>query len=163
MTDTPIDEMMHIMTVPTPTTADDFDLPATRGFVRMELAHLRTLMIAGFASLRNELRTESKADQAVLRAELRADHDSLRAELKADMNALRAELKADMTVLRDELKAEIRAVDHRLTDVDRRLSAQLVDLTVSMERSHRSLLRWFISAQIATITVVAILVNSLRV
>ncbi|NBN96202.1 MAG: hypothetical protein EBV41_01010, partial [Actinobacteria bacterium] len=74
-----------------------------------------------------------------------------------------AELKADMTVLRDELKAEIRAVDHRLTDVDRRLSAQLVDLTVSMERSHRSLLRWFISAQIATITVVAILVNSLRV
>jgi len=174
LTDTPIDEMMHIMTVPTPTTADDFDLPATRGFVRMELAHLRTLMIAGFASLRNELRTESKADQAVLRAELRADHDSLRAELKADMNALRAELKADMnalraelkadmTVLRDELKAEIRAVDHRLTDVDRRLSAQLVDLTVSMERSHRSLLRWFISAQIATITVVAILVNSLRV
>ncbi|MEY3576271.1 MAG: hypothetical protein RLZZ88_1414 [Actinomycetota bacterium] len=163
MTDTPIDEMMHIMTVPTPTTADDFDLPATRGFVRMELAHLRTLMIAGFASLRNELRTESKADQAVLRAELRADHDSLRAELKADMNALRAELKADMTVLRDELKAEIRAVDHRLTDVDRRLSAQLVDLTVSMERSHRSLLRWFISAQIATITVITVLVNSLRV
>ncbi|MEY3978132.1 MAG: hypothetical protein RLZZ284_988 [Actinomycetota bacterium] len=151
------------MTVPTPTTADDFDLPATRGFVRMELAHLRTLMIAGFASLRNELRTESKADQAVLRAELRADHDSLRAELKADMNALRAELKADMTVLRDELKAEIRAVDHRLTDVDRRLSAQLVDLTVSMERSHRSLLRWFISAQIATITVITVLVNSLRV
>jgi hypothetical protein len=177
--------MMQIMTVPTPTTADDVDLPATRGFVRMELAHLRTLMIAGFASLRNDLRTESKADQAALRAELRADHDSLRAELKADMTALRdelkadmtslraelkadmtslrAELKADMTSLRDELKADIRAVDQRLTDVDRRLSAQLVDLTVAMERNHRSLLRWFVSAQIATVTVVAVLINSLRI
>jgi len=152
LTDTPIDEMMQIMTVLTPTTADDFDLPATRGFVRMELAHLRTVMVAGFASLRNDLRTESKADQAALRAELRADHDSLRVEIKADMNALRG-----------ELKAEIRAVDQRLTNVERRLSAQLLDLTVAMERSHRSLLRWFVSAQIATITVVAVLINSLRI
>ena len=174
LTDTPIDEMMQIMTVPTPTTAEDFDLPATRGFVRMELAQLRTLMIAGFASLRNDLRTEFKSDQAGLRAELRAYHDSLRAELradydslcaelKADMGALRAELRADHDSLRAELKADNRTLDQRITDVDRRLSAQLLDLTVAMERNHRSMLRWFVSTQIATITVVAILINSLRI
>ena len=104
------------------------------------------------------LRAELRAYHDSLRAELRADYDSLCAELKADMGALRAELRADHDSLRAELKADNRTLGQRITDVDRRLSAQLLDLTVALERNHRSMLRWFVSTQIATITVVAILI-----
>ena len=75
------------------------------------------------------------------------------------MVALRDELTTEITSLRDE----IRALCQHLADMERRLSAQLVDLKVAMERNHRSMLRWFVSTQIATITVVAILINSLRI
>jgi hypothetical protein len=114
--------MMRVMTTETPVeSADDFDAPATRGFVRYEIGKLRTEMIAGFAALRDEM---VKGDA------------SLRQELRDEM------VKGD---------ASLRAEIHRLE----------IGLRQDMASMHRSLLRWFVATQIATIGVVAALINSL--
>ena len=87
---------MRVMTTETPVeSVDDFDAPASRGFVRYEIGKLRTEMIKMEASLRAEI--------------------------------------------------------HRLE----------VGLRQDMASMHRSLLRWFVATQIATIGVVAALINSL--
>lgn len=122
MTNLHTNEMMRVMTTETPVeSADDFDAPATRGFVRYEIGKLRTEMIAGFAALRDEM---VKGDA------------SLRQELRDEM------VKGD---------ASLRAEIHRLE----------IGLRQDMASMHRSLLRWFVATQIATIGVVAALINSL--
>ena len=106
------------MTTETPAeSVDDFDVPASRGFVRYEIGKLRTEMIAGFAALRDEM-------------------------VKGD-----ASLREEMVKMEASLRAEI----HRLE----------VGLRQDMASMHRSLLRWFVATQIATIGVVAALINSL--
>ena len=133
MTDLQTNEMMRVMTTETPAeSVDDFDAPASRGFVRYEIGKLRTEMIAGFAALRDEM---VKGDA------------SLRQELRDEMVKGDASLREEMVKMEASLRAEI----HRLE----------VGLRQDMTSMHRSLLRWFVATQIATIGVVAALINSL--
>ena len=144
MTDLQTNEMMRVMTTETPVeSVDDFDAPASRGFVRYEVGKLRTEMIAGFAGLQDAM---VKGD-ASLRQELRDSIGVLRDEMvKGDAN-LRQELGDEIVNGDASLRAEI----HRLE----------VGLRQDMASMHRSLLRWFVATQIATIGVVAALINSL--
>jgi len=59
------------------TPPEEFDSLATKSFVRLEIANLRTVMVAGFGALREEmyvghaaLREEMKAGDAALRHEM---------------------------------------------------------------------------------------------
>lgn len=122
MTDLQTNEIMRVMATETPVeSVDDFDAPASRGFVRYEIGKLRTEMIAGFAGLQDAM-------------------------VKGDVS-LRQELGDEIVNGDASLRAEI----HRLE----------VGLRQDMAAMHRSLLRWFVATQIATIGVVAALINSL--
>ena len=70
------------------TPPEEFDSLATKSFVRLEIANLRTVMVAGFGALREEmyvgraaLREEMKAGDAALREEMKAGDASLRHEM----------------------------------------------------------------------------------
>ncbi|MFM8015102.1 MAG: hypothetical protein ACKPCO_03365 [Actinomycetota bacterium] len=77
------------------TPPEEFDSPATKSFVRLEIANLRTVMVAGFGALREEM----KAGDAALREEMYVGHATLREEMKAGDAALRDE----MTVLQSSI------------------------------------------------------------
>ena len=129
MTDLQTNEMMRVMTTETPAeSVDDFDAPASRGFVRYEIGKLRTEMIAGFAGLQDAM---VKGDA------------SLRDEMVKGDASLRQELRDSIAGLRDEMVKGDASLRH------------------DMAAMHRSLLRWFVATQIATIGVVAALINSL--
>ena len=177
MTDQSINEMMQVMAVPTSSVADDFDLPASRGFVRMEVANLRALLVASFSALRDEWRTELRDGLAGLRTDIREGDAELGAEIRraeATMRAdvhrfdtgVRAEIKGVESGLRAklrEVRSEVHQIDDRLREFDKRLLRQLLDTSVTVERSYRSIPRWLISIQLATVTVVITLINSLRI
>ena len=148
------------MTTDTSVTAsDDFDAPATKSFVRYEIANLRTTMVAGFGALREELfaqlgssREEMKAGDEALRLEIRAVDSGLRQEIQAVESTLRLEMSHFVATLREEMKAG-----------DEALRLEIRDLRLEMGSMQRSLLKWFVASQAATITVIATLVASLRV
>ncbi|MFM7893270.1 MAG: hypothetical protein ACKO8P_05550 [Actinomycetota bacterium] len=77
------------------TPPEEFDSPATKSFVRLEIANLRTVMVAGFGALREEM----FVGHAALREEMKAGDAALREELKAGDAALRHE----MTVLQSSI------------------------------------------------------------
>ena len=87
---------MPIMTPePTTTDIDDFDKPASRGFVRYELV--------------------------VTKMELKQDTANLRTELKQDIANLRTELKQDIADVRLELSHVRAEIIDRLAKLDRSL------------------------------------------
>ena len=88
------------------TPPEELDSPATKSFVRLEIANLRTVMVAGFAALREEvylgdaaLREEMKAGDAALREEMKAGDTALREEIRA----IDAALRHEMTVLQSSI------------------------------------------------------------
>ena len=108
---------MPIMTPePTTTDIDDFDKPASRGFVRHELVVTKM---------------ELKQDTANLRTELKQDTANLRTELKQDIANLRTELKQDIANLRTELKQDIADVRLELSNV----RAEIIDRLAKLDRS----------------------------
>lgn len=104
----------------TPATADErisrlegafqaFSVMVNNMVTREEMqAHLATIM-AGFDSLRSEMRISDES----LRTEMRASDESLRSELRSEMRAsnesLRTELRAEMRASNESLRAEMRA------------------------------------------------------
>lgn len=82
-----------------PLDPDDFDKPASRGFVRYELAVTR-----------GELREEITATKL----ELKQDIANVRAELKQDIANVRAELKQDIADLRNEMMERFNKLDRSL-------------------------------------------------
>jgi gamma-glutamyl:cysteine ligase YbdK (ATP-grasp superfamily) len=89
-----------------PLDPDDFDKPASRGFVRYELA--------------------------VTRGELREDIAATKLELKQDIANVRAELKQDIANVRAELKQDIADLRLELADVRRELKQDIADLRNEM-------------------------------
>jgi hypothetical protein len=85
--------------MPSPLDPDDFDKPASRGFVRYELAVTR-----------GELRQEI----AATKLELKQDIANVRAELKQDIANVRAELKQDIADLRNEMMERFNKLDRSL-------------------------------------------------
>ena len=81
------------------TPPEEFDSPATKSFVRLEIANLRTVMVAGFGALREEM----YVGHAALREEMKAGDAALREEMKAGDAALREEMKAGDAALRHEM------------------------------------------------------------
>ncbi|MFM8265972.1 MAG: hypothetical protein ACKOAI_07905 [Acidimicrobiia bacterium] len=166
MTDLQTNEIMRVMATETPVeSVDDFDAPASRGFVRYEIGKLRTEMIAGFAGLQDamvkgdaSLRQELRDLIGALRDEMVRGDASLRQELRDSIEALRDEMVKGDASLRQELGDEIVNGDASLRAEIHRLE---VGLRQDMAAMHRSLLRWFVATQIATIGVVAALINSL--
>jgi len=82
-----------------PLDPDDFDKPASRGFVRYELAVTR-----------GELREEI----AATKLELKQDIANVRAELKQDIANVRAEIKQDIADLRNEMMERFNKLDRSL-------------------------------------------------
>ena len=100
-----------------PLDPDDFDKPASRGFVRYELAVTRGELREEIAATKLEL----KQDIANLRAELKQDIADVRLELaevkrelKQDIADLRAELKQDIADLRAEMMERFNKLDRSL-------------------------------------------------
>jgi hypothetical protein len=89
-----------------PLDPDDFDKPASRGFVRYELAVTRGELREEIAATKLEL----KQDIANVRAELKQDIADLRLEL-ADV---RRELKQDIADLRNEMMERFNKLDRSL-------------------------------------------------
>ena len=140
--------MMRLMATDTSVTAsDDFDAPATKSFVRYEIANLRTTMVAGFGALREELFAQLGSS----REEMKAGDEALRLEIRAVESTLRLEMSHFVATLREEMKAG-----------DEALRLEIRDLRLEMGSMQRSLLKWFVASQAATITVIATLVASLR-
>ncbi len=151
LTDLQTNEMMRVMTTETPAeSVDEFDAPASRGFVHYEIGKLRTEMIAGFSGLRDEM---VKGD-ASLRDEMVKGDASLRQELRDSISGLRDEMVKGDASLRQELRDSIAGLRDEMVKGD-------ASLRQEMGSMHRSLLRWFVATQIATIGVVAALINSL--
>ena len=75
----------------------------------------------------------------------------LRLEIQAVGGALRQEIQAVDSALRLEIQA-----------VESALRLEIRDLRLEMGSMQRSLLKWFVASQAATITVIATLVASLR-
>jgi hypothetical protein len=129
--------MMRLMVTDIATAStDDFDAPATKSFVRYEIANLRTTMVAGFGALREELFAQLGSS----REEMKAGDEALRLEVRAVDSALRQEIQAVGSALRLEIR----------------------DIRLEMANMQKSLLKWFVASQAATITVIATLVASLR-
>ena len=82
-----------------PLDPDDFDKPASRGFVRYELAVTR-----------GELREEI----AATKLELKQDIADVKRELKQDIANVRAELKQDIADLRNEMMERFNTLDRSL-------------------------------------------------
>ena len=177
MTDLQTKEMMRVMATETPVeSVDDFDAPASRGFVRYEIGKLRTEMIAGFAGLQDamakgdaSLRDEMVKSGTSLRDEMVKSGTSLRDEMVKGDVSLRQELRDSIGALRDEMvKGDVslrQELGDEIVNGDASLRAEIhrleVGLRQDMAAMHRSLLRWFVATQIATIGVVAALINSL--
>jgi len=70
------------------TPPEEFDSSATKSFVRLEIANLRTVMVAGFGALREEI----YLGDAALREEMKAGNTALREEIRAIDAALRHEM-----------------------------------------------------------------------
>jgi len=118
------------------TPPEEFDSPATKSFVRLEIANLRTVMVAGFGALREEM----KAGDAALREEMYVGHATLREEMKAGDAALRDGLAQ----LREEMKAGDAALRHEMTLLQ------------------SSIIKWFIGTSLATISVLVPIVALLQ-
>ncbi len=159
LTDLQNNGMMRLMATDISVTdSDDFDAPATKSFVRYEIANLRTAMVAGFGALREELfaqlgssREEMKAGDEALRLEIRAVDSALRLEIRAVESGLRLEMGNLAATLRQEIQA-----------VDSGLRQEIQAVRLEMASMQKSLLKWFVASQAATITVIATLVASLR-
>jgi len=96
---------------------DDFDKPASRGFVRYELVTTRSELREEIAATKLEL----KQDIANVRTELKQDIANVRTELKQDIANVRLELKQDIANVRLEI-AELRTeMIDRFNKLDRSL------------------------------------------
>ena len=89
-----------------PLDPDDFDKPASRGFVRYELAITRGELREEIAATKLEL----KQDIANVRLELA----EVKRELKEDIANVRAELKQDIADLRNEMMERFNKLDRSL-------------------------------------------------
>lgn len=102
----------------------DFDRPASRGFVRYELAVTRSELKQDIANVRLEIaetKRELKQNIADLRTELKQDITNIRLEiaevkreLKDDIGDLRTELKQDIAVLRTDMMERFTALDRSM-------------------------------------------------
>ena len=81
---------------------DDFDRPASRGFVRHEVALLRADMQKEFASVRAEI------------ASLRTDTQKEFASVRIEMANLRADLQKEIADLRLEIAERLSRLETRL-------------------------------------------------
>ena len=91
----------------------DFDRPASRGFVRYELAVTRSELRQDIANVRLEIaevKRELKQDIADLRTELKQDIANVRLEI-ADV---KRELKQDIAVLRTDMMERFTALDRSM-------------------------------------------------
>ena len=78
-------------------------------------------------------------------------NSALRREIQAVESGLRLEMGHLAATLREEMKAG-----------DESLRLEIRDLRLEMANMQKSLLKWFVASQAATITVIATLVVSLR-
>lgn len=130
--------------------AHEFDEPATKGFVRAEIAEART----DFADFRSELRTAigdvqaaSKADIAELRTELKSDIG----EVKVEIADLRTDVKTEIADLRTELRTETGRLSTRIAESEARVAESLRQQTV-----------WFSSATVLAVSLATALSQLIR-
>ena len=105
----------------------DFDRPASRGFVRYELAVTRSELKQDIANVRLEIaevKRELKQDIADLRTELKQDIANIRLEIAE----VKRELKQDIADLRTELKQDIANVRLEIAETKRELKQDIADI-----------------------------------
>ena len=97
----------------------DFDRPASRGFVRYELAVTRSELKQDIANVRLEI--------AEVKRELKQDIADLRTELKQDI----ANIRLEIAEVKRELKQDIADIRHEIAD----LRTDMMERFTALDRS----------------------------